>query len=100
MKQSIAIALASAAMLTNAAGAQLVIREIEPQSPYPPGFDTPQMAPEIPFDMPNPDYWQLPADQDFGEIAAVATNSRGHVFVLSRSNAKGNLHGGSATQVF
>ena len=102
MKQSIVTAaVASAAvMLTNAAAAQLVIREIEPQSPYPPGFDTPQVAPEIPFDMPNPEYWQLPADQDFGEIAAVATNSRGHVFVLSRSNAKGNLHGGSATQVF
>ena len=47
-KPIVTAALASAAvMLTNAAAAQLVIREIEPQSPYPPGFDTPQMAPEM-----------------------------------------------------
>jgi DNA-binding beta-propeller fold protein YncE len=69
---------------------------------YPPGFDTPQVAPEIPFDTPSPDYFVLPpaGDMQFGEISAVTSNSKGHVFVLSRSNAKGDVHGGSATQVF
>jgi DNA-binding beta-propeller fold protein YncE len=66
---------------------------------YPPGFETPQHPPEIPFDAPNPNYFMLPGDMQFGEIAAVTTNSKGHVFILSRSNAKGDIHGGSATQV-
>jgi sugar lactone lactonase YvrE len=102
MKQSLTIAAfaLSAVALTNAAFGQLVVRKIEERSPYPPGFDTPQLAPEIPFDVSGGAYWRLPADQNFGEISAVATDSQGHVFVLSRSNPKGNLHGGSATQVF
>jgi len=80
--------------------AQIQRRSIEPQSPYPPEFSVPQKAPEIQFAVSPPDYFTLPGDMNFGEIAAVATNSKGHVFILSRSNAKGNLHGGSATQVF
>ena len=80
--------------------AQLERRPINATPPYPPGFDTPQIAPEIPFDMPDPNYFVLPNDWNFGEISAVATNSKGHVFILSRSNAKGDVHGGSATQVF
>ncbi len=96
-----AIASASIALLVSApAFAQLQRRTIEPKSPYPAPFDTPQVAPEIPFDMPNPDYFVLPNDWNFGEISAVATNSKGHVFILSRSNHKGNTYGGSATQVF
>jgi len=95
-----ALASASVALLATPVSAQIQKRPIEAQSPYPPGFDKPQVAPEIPFDMPDPDYFVLPGDANFGEIAAVATNSKGHVFILSRSNAKGNLHGGSATQVF
>jgi sugar lactone lactonase YvrE len=79
---------------------QIELRPISEKFPYPPGFETPQVAPEIPFDLPNPDYFVLPGDMNFGEVSAVATNSKGHVFILSRSNAKGNLHGGSATQVF
>jgi DNA-binding beta-propeller fold protein YncE len=68
---------------------------------YPPAFQTPQNAPEIPFDTPDPDYFVLPpGDLQFGEISAVTHNSKGHVFILSRSNSKGNVHGGSATQVF
>ena len=67
---------------------------------YPQGFETPQHPPEIPFfDTPNQNYFMLPGDMQFGEIAAVTTNSKGHVFILSRSNAKGDIHGGSATQV-
>jgi sugar lactone lactonase YvrE len=67
---------------------------------YPPAFQTPQIAPEIPFDMPDPNYFVLPGEMQFGEISSVTTNSKGHVFILSRSNAKGDVHGGSATQVF
>ncbi len=80
--------------------AQLERRPISTEYPYPEAFKTPQVAPEIPVDMPNPDYFVLPGDMHFGEISSVATNSTGHVFILSRSNAKGNLHGGSATQLF
>ena len=80
--------------------AQLERRTISTEYPYPDAFKTPQVAPEIPSDLPNPDYFVLPGDMNFGEISSVATNSRGHVFILSRSNAKGNLHGGSATQLF
>ena len=88
------------AVMALPAVAQIEKRSIEPQSPYPPQFQTPQVAPEIPFDMPRADYFVLPGDANFGEVAAVATNSKGHVFILSRSNAKGDLHGGSATQLF
>lgn len=102
MKRKFLAAVVSATALAMCAplAAQLVRRSIEPQSSYPSGFDVPQNAPEIPFDMPRPDYFMLPGDTNFGEVAAVATNSKGHVFILSRSNAKGDLHGGSATQVF
>src|SRR5260370_38782362 len=67
---------------------------------YPSGFQTPQTAPEIPFDLPNLEYFTLPGDMQFGEVSAVTSNSKGHVFILSRSNAKGDIHGGSATQAF
>jgi hypothetical protein len=56
-------------------------------------------VPEIPFDAPV-DYFQLPDNVNFGEITAVAVNSKGHVFVLSRSNNTGNVFGGAATQLF
>ena len=96
---TVTLSAAAFALLATASLAQLYRRPIEENSPYPAAFP-PQVAPEIPFDPPNPDYFKLPADQNLGEISAVATNSKGHVFILSRSNAKGNLHGGSATQVF
>jgi hypothetical protein len=97
----LAVALvASVALMSTAGLAQLQKRQVEEKSPYPAPFETPQTAREIPFDPPDPDYFVLPGEANFGEIAAVATNSKGHVFRLSRSNAKGNLHGGSATQLF
>jgi len=80
--------------------AELQRSPIEPKSPYPAEFVTPQNAPELLVDVSPWDYFTLPGDANFGEIASVTTNSKGHVFILSRSNAKGNLHGGSATQVF
>jgi hypothetical protein len=87
-------------LLPAAALAQLIQRPISTAFPYPPGFDQPQVAPEIAFDPPDPDYFVLPGGMNFGEVAAVATDSQGHVFILSRSNAKGDLHGGSASQLF
>jgi len=88
------------ALLAVPAMAQLVAPKFNETYFYPPGFDKPQTAPEIPFEVNKPDYFMLPGDFQFGEISAVTTNSKGHVFILSRSNAKGDIHGGSATQVF
>jgi len=56
-------------------------------------------VPEIPFDAPA-DYFQYPAEMNFGEVLQVATNSKEHVFILSRSNNTGNVFGGAATQLF
>ena len=48
-----------------------------------------QNVPELPFEsVPNP--LKLPADIHFGEVAGVAVNSHGHVFVFSRG---GSSHG-------
>jgi sugar lactone lactonase YvrE len=102
MKASLSrvLAVAGCVCVSAPVWAQLERRPISEHSYYPPAFATPQKAPEIKFDTPDPDYFVLPGDANFGEISAVATDSKGHVFILSRSNAKGNLHGGSATQVF
>src|SRR5438128_10040335 len=50
-----------------------------------PGFAQ-QTAPEISFDS-VPDYPKLPAGMNFGEVAGVAVNSKGHVFIFTRSNS-------------
>src|SRR4029078_9058124 len=48
-----------------------------------------------------PDYPTLPDGMNFGEVAGVAVNSRGHVFVFSRSNsARGPAFGAAAAQLF
>ena len=47
-----------------------------------------QSVPQLPFEsVPNP--LKLPDDIHFGEIAGVAVNSKGHVFVFSRGNSIG-----------
>ena len=43
-----------------------------------------QSAKEIAFDA-NPDFLNLPPGANFGEVAGVATNSKGHVFVYTRT---------------
>ncbi len=43
-----------------------------------------QSAKEIAYDA-NPDFLTLPAGANFGEVAGVATNSKGHVFVYTRT---------------
>jgi DNA-binding beta-propeller fold protein YncE len=47
-----------------------------------------QSAPDIPFDS-VPDFLKLPAGMNFGEVPGVAVNSKGHVFVFTRSNSAG-----------
>jgi sugar lactone lactonase YvrE len=55
-------------------------------------------VPELPFEsVPNP--LQLPDDIHFGEIAGVAVNSKGHVFVFSRGNSTGPSYMATASQL-
>ena len=57
-------------------------------------------VPEIPFTSVS-DYPNLPEGMNFGEVPGVAVNSRGHVFVFSRSNsATGPAFGAAAAQLF
>jgi DNA-binding beta-propeller fold protein YncE len=46
-----------------------------------------------------PDVLKLPADVYFGEVAGVAVNSKGHIFVFSRGNTSGSAYGASAAQL-
>ncbi|HTR46543.1 MAG TPA: peptidyl-alpha-hydroxyglycine alpha-amidating lyase family protein [Verrucomicrobiae bacterium] len=55
-------------------------------------------VPEIPYRS-VPDFLKLPADLYLGEVAGVAVNSKGHVFVFSRSNTTGPAYGASAAQL-
>ena len=58
-----------------------------------------QHAPEIRFTS-VPDYPNLPAGMNFGEVPGVAVNSIGHVFVFSRSNsANGPAFSAAAAQL-
>src|ERR1700676_5251259 len=47
-----------------------------------------QRVPEISFES-VPDFLTLPAGTTFGEVPGVAVNSKGHVFVFTRSNSAG-----------
>jgi hypothetical protein len=58
-----------------------------------------QSVPEIPFDS-VPDFLKLPPGMNFGEVPGVAVNSRGHVFVFTRSNSAGGpAYGPAAAQL-
>ncbi len=64
----------------------------------PPSFAQ-QTAPDIPFDS-VPDFFKLPAGMNFGEVPGVAVNSKGHVFVFTRSNsASGPAYAPTAAQL-
>ena len=52
-----------------------------------PSFAQPRV-PDIPFDS-VPNFLKLPSGMNFGEVAGVAVNSKGHVFVFTRSNSAG-----------
>ena len=58
-----------------------------------------QSAPAIPFDS-VPNFPTLPAGMNFGEVPGVAVNSKGHVFVFTRSNSAGGpAYGPAAAQL-
>lgn len=57
-----------------------------------------QAVPELPFES-VPDPLTLPNDIHFGEIAGVAVNSKGHVFVFSRGNSTGPSYMATASQL-
>jgi len=46
-----------------------------------------------------PDFLHLPPDLYFGEVAGIAVNSKGHIFVFSRSNTTGPAYGAAAAQL-
>jgi streptogramin lyase len=56
-------------------------------------------VPEIPFDS-IPDFLKLPPGMNFGEVPGVAVNSKGHIFVFTRSNsASGPAYAPTAAQL-
>jgi len=56
--------------------------------------------PEIPFES-VPDFFKLPPGMNFGEVPGVAVNSKGHIFVFTRSNsANGPAYAPAAAQLF
>jgi len=56
-------------------------------------------VPEIPYKAVK-DFPSLPPNAYFGEVAGVAVNSKGHVFVFSRGNTTGPAYGAAAAQLF
>src|SRR5437870_7026685 len=58
-----------------------------------------QSAPDMSFDS-VPDFFKLPEGMNFGEVPGVAVNSKGHIFVFTRSNsAFGPAYGPTAAQL-
>ena len=56
-------------------------------------------VPQIVFDS-IPDFLKLPEGMNFGEVPGVAVNSKGHVFVFTRSNsATGPAYAPAAAQL-
>ena len=54
--------------------------------------------PAIPYQS-VPDFLKLPPDLYLGEVAGVAVNSKGHVFVFSRGNTSGPAYAAGAAQL-
>ena len=46
-----------------------------------------------------PDFLELPSDLYLGEVAGVAVNSQGHIFVFSRGNSTGPAYAAAAAQL-
>src|SRR5712691_1993908 len=58
-----------------------------------------QSAPDMSFDS-VPDFFKLPEGINFGEVPGVAVDSKGHIFVFSRSNStSGPAFGPTAAQL-
>ncbi len=58
----------------------------------------PARVPEIPYRS-VAGFLKLPADIYLGEVAGVAVNSKGHIFVFSRGSTTGPAYGASAAQL-
>ncbi|HWZ56665.1 MAG TPA: peptidyl-alpha-hydroxyglycine alpha-amidating lyase family protein [Verrucomicrobiae bacterium] len=59
-----------------------------------------QSVPDLQFDS-APNFFKLPPGMNFGEVPGVAVNSKGHVFVFTRSNsANGPAYAPAAAQLF
>ena len=59
-----------------------------------------ETVPEIAFDS-IPDFFKLPAEMNFGEVPGVAVDSKGRIYVFTRSNsAYGPAFGATAAQLF
>src|SRR5436190_22315989 len=57
------------------------------------------LVPDIAFDS-SADFLKLPAGMNFGEVPGVAVNSKGHIFVFTRSNsASGPAYAPTAAQL-
>jgi len=70
-----------------------------PAAPFPSLLEAQQAAvPQIPFTS-VPDFLDMPPDLYFGEVAGVAVNSKGHLFVFSRGNSTGSAYGAAAAQL-
>src|SRR4029453_13893322 len=69
----------------------LAVAAVVAPAPHPAGA-------EIPFDG-NVDFLKLPDNVYFGEVAGVAVNSKGHVFVFSRGGTTGPAFGAAAGQL-
>src|SRR5579864_5000662 len=63
-----------------------------------PSFGQSSSIHEIPYRS-VPNFLKLPPDLYLGEVAGVAVNSKGHVFVFSRGNTTGPAYGASAAQL-
>jgi hypothetical protein len=57
-----------------------------------------ESVPEIKFQA-QTDFFKLPPNLYFGEVAGVAVNSKGHVFVFSRGSTTGPAYGAAAAQL-
>jgi hypothetical protein len=60
--------------------------------------DAQSLPPEIEYDS-VPDFFKLPQDLFFGEVAGIAVNSAKHIFVFSRGNTSGPAYGAAAAQL-
>jgi len=64
------------------------------QAPAP----APAAVPELPFES-VPDPLTMPPEVSFGEVAGVAVNSKGNIFVFSRGNSSGPAYMATAAQL-
>jgi DNA-binding beta-propeller fold protein YncE len=55
-------------------------------------------VPQIPFES-VPNFFKLPDNMYFGEVAGIAVNSKKHIFVLSRGNTSGPAYAAAAAQL-